>query len=499
LYHAKEVHSMAAVTSSTWQGQIFGVVRRRQTYANLLYLFLAFPLGITYFTLLVTGISLGTGLLVVGIGLVILGLMIPMWWWLAELDRRLAMALLGVEIEPPPSPARPNASLWERSRAYVTYGPTWRRLLFVSARFPLGIVYFVLLVAALTLGLGLLLEPASYVVNDLIYQSGQFPGHGDTITIWGQLITENGTFRWSDFLLLLPSVPAGIAVLIGSLHAFNALAWLDGQFATAMLGASNKERQLAEARATAAQASARATAAEQSQRDLIINAGHELRTPLASIRAHVDALSLAASGDQAITNEQMQRYLAVVARESERLSDLVDDLLMLARGETGQQIPLVFAAVDAAAVTREVCDALAPLAERERKVHLLSQAEPATPVWADRLRLSQVLLNIVRNAILYTSEGGIVAMSVRQRDARTVEIAVADTGIGIAPEDLPHVFDRFYRTDESRARASGGFGLGLSIAHDLVKMMGGTISVTSTVGEGSTFTVILLAVVTQEA
>ncbi|HEX6778591.1 MAG TPA: ATP-binding protein, partial [Ktedonobacterales bacterium] len=113
------------------------------------------------------------------------------------------------------------------------------------------------------------------------------------------------------------------------------------------------------------------------------------------------------------------------------------------------------------------------------------------PVLADRQRLMQVLLNLVRNAITYTPAGGIVSLMLEQADAGHIAITVADTGIGIPPEDLERVFDRFYRTDASRARATGGFGLGLSIVRDLVNAMGGSIGVTSAVGEGSQFRVLL--------
>jgi two-component system phosphate regulon sensor histidine kinase PhoR len=112
---------------------------------------------------------------------------------------------------------------------------------------------------------------------------------------------------------------------------------------------------------------------------------------------------------------------------------------------------------------------------------------------ADRQRLGQVLLNLVRNAIAYTPTGGIVSISLRPEGPDKVVLSVADTGIGIPQEDLDRIFERFYRTDASRARTSGGFGLGLAIVRDLVGAMGGEIAVTSTVGEGSTFAVTLQA------
>ena len=152
----------------------------------------------------------------------------------------------------------------------------------------------------------------------------------------------------------------------------------------------------------------------------------------------------------------------------------------------------MFGPVDAAEVIHEVHQALAPLARRERQVMLVHDAQPyLPPMLADRQRLSQVLLNLVRNAITYTPAGGIVSIALRRADADRLLVTVADTGSGIAPADLQRVFERFYRTDASRARSSGGFGLGLAIARDLVEAMGGAITVESILGEGSSFHVTL--------
>src|SRR5205085_1537025 len=191
------------------------------------------------------------------------------------------------------------------------------------------------------------------------------------------------------------------------------------------------------------------------------------------------------------SQEETKRYLEVIQRETERLGALVDDLLVVARGEAGE-LRLDLRPVEVAAIAGEVVEALAPIAQRDRKVKLVAQLpEPGAPpatAWADRDRLTQVLMNLVRNGIAYTPEGGIVSVAVNTSGDR-VEIAVADTGLGIAAEDLPRIFDRFYRTDESRSRATGGFGLGLAISRDLVEAMAGTIEVASEPGLGSRLTV----------
>ena len=182
------------------------------------------------------------------------------------------------------------------------------------------------------------------------------------------------------------------------------------------------------------------------------------------------------------------QFVLLVTGLSVGVGALVDDLLALARADANE-LRLDVAPTDALGAVAEVYDALA---RREREITLVREAPDALPpVLADRARLVQVLLNLVCNAITYTSAGGIVSLMLTQPDPAHVAITVADTGIGIPPEDLARIFDRFYRTDSSRARATGGFGLGLSIVRDLVQAMGGTVTVASTVGDGSRFTIML--------
>jgi two-component system, OmpR family, phosphate regulon sensor histidine kinase PhoR len=133
-----------------------------------------------------------------------------------------------------------------------------------------------------------------------------------------------------------------------------------------------------------------------------------------------------------------------------------------------------------------------PLAKSQRQVTLVRGSATHLPlVLADRQRLTQILLNLVRNAITSTPAGGIVSMNLEQAGLQHLALIVEDNGIGISDDELEHLFERFYRTDTSRTRASGGSGLGLAIVHDLVTAMGGSISVESTQGKGSLFTVLL--------
>ena len=216
---------------------------------------------------------------------------------------------------------------------------------------------------------------------------------------------------------------------------------------------------------------------------------HELRTPIASIQGHVDTLLLPAS--ERPPDATPDRYLQVVSTETRRLAALVEDLLVLARADS-HELALSVRPVELAPVVRGVVAAAAPLARRERRVTLAHpDALPALVALADPDRLTQVLANLVRNAITHTPEGGAVLIRVGELPPDRVVVDVSDTGAGIAPEDRERIFERFYRADRSRSRDSGGFGLGLAIARELTAAMGGTITVTSEPGVGSTFLVAL--------
>jgi signal transduction histidine kinase len=134
---------------------------------------------------------------------------------------------------------------------------------------------------------------------------------------------------------------------------------------------------------------------------------------------------------------------------------------------------------------------MAPLALRERHIRLICRTDAVVSVRADRRRLAQVLMNLVRNAITHTPEGGLVAIEVTTVDSGIVEVAVSDTGLGIEPNEIGKIFERFYRSDESRSRATGGFGLGLAISREMMTAMGGSIRVDSSSGQGSRFVVTL--------
>ena len=227
--------------------------------------------------------------------------------------------------------------------------------------------------------------------------------------------------------------------------------------------------------------------ADHSRRELVVNASHELRTPVASLRGHIDSLNNPERKPR--LDKEAREYVAIMAGEVRRLSALVDDVLSLARADTGE-LRLELRPLRAEQVAHQVCETLAPLARRERSLELVETSEAGLPlVLGDPDRLNQVLTNLVRNAINYTPDGGIISVTTA-RAGDDVALTVADTGIGMPPEDLERVFERFYRTDESRSRESGGSGLGLAIVRDLLTAMGASITVASTPGAGSSFRIL---------
>ncbi len=219
------------------------------------------------------------------------------------------------------------------------------------------------------------------------------------------------------------------------------------------------------------------------QQQLVADVSHELRTPLATIQGNVDLLRRGAAGDPVMLREG----LVAIDQEVARMSRLVRDLLLLAEADAGVQLTLRPLELDT--VLLEVYREALLMADGRVKVRL--GHEDQAHVHGDADRLKQLLLNLVSNAIAYTPTGGTVTLSLHIRPDGWVRITVVDTGVGIAPEDLPHIFDRFWRVDRARTRAAGGSGLGLSIAKSIAEAHGGSISVESEPGKGSTFEVLL--------
>ncbi len=225
---------------------------------------------------------------------------------------------------------------------------------------------------------------------------------------------------------------------------------------------------------------------ETVRRDFVSNISHELRTPLASLALVVETLQDGAIDDKPAA----QRFLTHMENEVAALIQMVEELLELARIESGKA-PLDKAPATVAQLIEAPVERLQPQAER-KEITLIVTLSPDLPhVYADAQRIHQVVGNLIHNAIKFTPEGGVVTVCARSSEADEIVIAVSDTGSGIPADDLPRIFERFYKVERARskehARPAGGTGLGLAIAKHIVQSHGGRIWVESVEGKGSTF------------
>ena len=218
---------------------------------------------------------------------------------------------------------------------------------------------------------------------------------------------------------------------------------------------------------------------EELRKEFVANVSHELRTPLTVIKGYVETLQDGAVDDR----PRAMQYLATVQKHTQQLTNLVNDLLNLSRLDATAAIANP-THVSLQRIARRVADLHAPAAQREN--HGLTVHAGAAAVLGDSEQLERAVSNLVENAIKYTREGGKVDIVVHSDGAQAI-VEVTDNGIGIAADDVPRIFERFYRADRSRSREMGGTGLGLSIVKHIVQAHGGTIDVTSAPGQGSTF------------
>ena len=219
---------------------------------------------------------------------------------------------------------------------------------------------------------------------------------------------------------------------------------------------------------------------ESIRKDFVANASHELRTPVASLRSAAETLRGALNDPEA-----SQVFLEMIERNATRLHHLVEDLLDLSRIES-REFRLVQESLDLTAFAEQMIHAYARLA-KDKSIHVeITSSAPGSLVRGDRRALEQVLGNLLENAIKYCPQEASVRITVEPQGER-IRLAVSDTGPGIPPQHLPRLFERFYRVDASRSRELGGTGLGLAIVKHLVEAMGGTVSVESEPGQGSTF------------
>ncbi|MFC1937433.1 sensor histidine kinase [Chloroflexota bacterium] len=219
--------------------------------------------------------------------------------------------------------------------------------------------------------------------------------------------------------------------------------------------------------------------AEQLQRNMIADVAHELRTPLSNIRGYLEAVRDGVIRPDADTIRSLDEEAALLSR-------LVDDLQELSLAEAGQ-LKLICQSENIVRLINQMADSVQVQA-KARGISIsvdLPESPPAVNI--DLRRISQVLHNLLENAIAHTASGGSITLAVSQK-GNWLKVSIADTGEGIPPQDLPNIFERFYRVDKSRTRATGGIGLGLTIVKRLVEAHGGKIEVQSELGKGSRFT-----------
>ena len=221
----------------------------------------------------------------------------------------------------------------------------------------------------------------------------------------------------------------------------------------------------------------------EARQELLANVSHELRTPVATLRGYLESNL---NGAQGTLPETLRHDMHVMERETVRLQALIDDLFSLARADVGQ-LTLRLEPTDVALLARRGVETIAPLAWQSGRVDVVAHAaSPVPPALVDARRFEQILRNLLQNAVRHTPPGGIVAVSV-EASPDAVVVQVKDTGEGIAATDLPRVWERFYRAGSARL-PTGGTGLGLALVKELTEAMNGTVTVESTLGEGSCFT-----------
>ena len=220
---------------------------------------------------------------------------------------------------------------------------------------------------------------------------------------------------------------------------------------------------------------------EEARRRFVSDASHEMKTPLAGIKLLTDSILQTENIDPATTRE----FVADIGDEASRLERITEDLLRLTRLDSGAVEPAVRVAVKP--ILERAARMLQPVA-RQREIRLTCRADETAAVLATEGDIHQILYNLMENSVKYTAPGGFVHASVSVEGGRVV-LTVSDNGIGIPPEDMPHIFERFYRVDKARSRQIGGTGLGLSIVGDTVQRRGGEISVAPRAGGGTVFTV----------
>ena len=299
------------------------------------------------------------------------------------------------------------------------------------------------------------------------------------------LSAVNRSVLWAGLVAGVAALLVGTLLFVAIMRPLRRLRVAAGQVAAGDLSVRVPVTGRDELGALAEAFNHMAAGLEQQQhlrQQMVADIAHELRTPISIIQGSLEAML-----DGVLKPEPVE--LREVYAETRRLARLVEDLRMLSLADAGQ-LTLARSPVNLAETVERVVGRMTPLAEVRQIALRAEVAEPAPLIEADSDRLAQVLTNLIDNALRYTPSGGHVTVRLAQEDSK-LKITVADDGPGIPEEDLPFIFERFWRGDKSRSRHSGGSGIGLAIVKQLVELHGGTVEVASQVGKGSTFTVSL--------
>ncbi len=220
---------------------------------------------------------------------------------------------------------------------------------------------------------------------------------------------------------------------------------------------------------------------EKIRQDFVANVSHELRTPLTTIKGYAETLL-----EGGLVEDEAFQFVQVIKRHTDRLTKIVEDLLILSRIES-KEFKLKLETFSLQDLVDDVIDFVKEAAEKKKISISRDEISSSMSIDADRNYIEQVLINLLDNAIKYTPEGGKVIVSAVEKDSKDIQFSVEDNGIGIPKEDLSRIFERFYRVDKGRSKELGGTGLGLSIVKHLVQAHGGRVWVESQLGKGSTF------------
>ena len=285
--------------------------------------------------------------------------------------------------------------------------------------------------------------------------------------------------------ILKPTKPAEMLARIGS--ALNLKREMERRKSSYISDLEEKNRELEAAFLELEKKNQELEEASLAKTQILSTATHELKTPLTSIIGYIDII-LMRQNKVGPLNEKQQRYLQTAQKNSYRLKSLVDDLLDISRIESGG-LELTPAELELWPEIEEIVTGMETLINDKKIDLVLDVPQDICPVLADKLRLTQVITNLLSNACKYSPEGARVTIRAREEDAG-IRIDVSDTGIGISPEDQDRLFTKFFRADNSSTREVSGSGLGLYITKHLIEGHGGRIWATSQIGQGTTFSII---------